>query len=108
MNNEELKAAICNADVAIKNYDDKNDPDYLDLVTLRDAARELLHLKDGTHPDMVMVSREPTHDFLDTKFYIKIHPTELGRFDVEVTGKYNYQICGKQLRTMYRQITRLS
>ena len=31
---------------------------------IRKAARELSQLKDGTHPDMVMVPREPTEEMI--------------------------------------------
>lgn len=70
MTNEELKAAIRDFNNAY-NYEEDNEehvklfegryPDIfeywreLDIIT--QAARELLQLKDGTHPDMVMVNR---------------------------------------------------
>ena len=78
MTNEELKAAIRDFNNAY-NYEEDNEEhvklfdgrytdifEYwreLDIIT--QAARELSQLKDGTHPDMVMVPREPTRKQLD-------------------------------------------
>lgn len=68
--NEELKVAIelvqrhqdwrRGAEIEMENPKELG----VSIDTVIEAARELLQLKDGTHPDMVMVPKEPTYEML--------------------------------------------
>lgn len=65
MTNEELKAAIelfSYIEGIAKEMPDN--PYAKSQYNVLLAARELSQLKDGTHPDMVMVPREPTEEMI--------------------------------------------
>lgn len=65
MTNEELNAAIAD----ISEFGICDDSDHIGHLRIAiQAARELSQLKDGTHPDMVMVPRKATKTILKAMF----------------------------------------